>query len=920
VIRLRLAAAALAACVVLVAPAAAQASLTVTTSTAQAGAPAQVTINASFASSPSSVVLHLPAGLVGNPGPFAQCTETQFQNNACPTASQVGTASANNGLASGGVFNMVPRGDEPARLGITATAVLLFSAHNEASVSVRPDGGLDSTISSLQTTLGQNITQLSLTLKSSFITMPTSCGTKTTTIEAPPNARQSGSFTTSGCAAVPFTPGAGLSATNTQRTQPTGATVTLTVPDGGNPHQSHVRRAQVKLPVGTTLSPGVANGLVACSASQFAASKCPAASRIGSVSFNTPLIAKALGGTVFFGQPANGVYPLLVAVDDQGVHLKLTGQVTLDQKTGQITTVFDDLPQVPFTSFALTFQGGDRGVLANPPSCGAKTMTATLTPWSGQAPVTAPASYSVTGCTSPTPFRPTLAVKSDSTLAGRPSGALAITISRPDGDQDFGGVETNLPPGLAGKLSGVPVCGEARAASGTCSPDTRLGSVTALVGSGGAPVKLAGTVYLTGPSQGGVAGLAIVIPSKVGPVDLGTVVIRAGLLLRSSDGGVTVRTAPLPPLVGGVPVSVRSLTLSLDRPGFGVNPSGCDPRTVTANLTGSEGGQATATAPYRATDCAGLKYQPKLSASVDRQGPKGSRGNPALRTSIAIPAGQSSTRRAEVVLPKRMLLDLPRIKAVCTLDQAAADTCPKASQIGSASARSPLLPVGLSGPVNLVQVAGSLFPGLRLSLNGPVSLRLSGALDLTHGVTAVFDGLPDVPLSRFDLSFKGGGPLKVSGHPCTDGPLKLAGHLTGHNGKTVSSPATASVRGCPATAALKFGKGRRPALRLKAGHGRDAKRLRSLKLTLPKGLRAGAAAAKRLKVTHDGGKRVKRSAITVTTHAITVKLPKSEQATLTIPRHALQGRPKARATVRLVRTNGKRFTLHPKAGRLRVKR
>jgi hypothetical protein len=912
--RPRLAAAALAACLFLAAPAAAQASFTVTPSTTQAGAPAQVGIHVDFAKNPAghSLTLHLPAGLVGNPGPFAKCTEAQFTSlTGCPASSQVGSASAN-GLASGGVFNMAPHGDEPARLGIVVNLGLpiLPLARNEASVTVRPDGGLDSTISNLSSPLA--VTSLDLTLNANFATLPTSCGSKTTRIEAPPNAAQSASFTVGGCGAVPFAPKAALSATNPQRTQPTGATVTLTVPDGGNPRQSHVKRAVVKLPVGTTLSPGVANGLVACSASQFAASKCPAAAQIGSVSFVTPLIG-TLGGKVFFGQPANGDYPLLVAINDHGVHLNLTGHVSLDSGTGQITTVFDNLPQVPFTSFALTFQGGNQGVLANPSSCGAKTMTATLTPWSGNAAVTAPASYTVTGCAGPTPFRPSLAVKSDSTLAGRPSGALAITISRPDGDQDFGAVETNLPPGLAGKLTGVPLCSEAHAKAGTCSSDTRLGSVSALVGTGGAPVRLKGVVYLTGPAEGGVAGLAIVIPGKVGPVDLGTVVIRAGLLLRSSDGGVTVRTAPLPPLVGGVPVSVRSLTLSLDRPGFGINPSGCDARTVTANLTGSEGAQATATAPYQATDCAGLKYQPKFTASVDARGPKGARRNPTLRTSIRIPAGQSSTRRAQVILPKRMALDLPAVKAVCTLAQAAADTCPKASQIGSASARTPLLPVGLSGPVDLVQVQGSLLPGLRLSLNGPVSLRLSGTL---QGVNALFDGLPDVPLSRFDLKFSGGGPVRVMGNPCTGTALKFAGHLTGHNGKTVASPTTAVVRNCPATAALALSKGRRPALRLKADHGRSAKRLKSLKLTLPKGLRASRATAGRVKVTQ-GGKRVKAKAIKVTARAITVKLRRAQRATVTVPRGALKGRPKGRASVRLVRTNGKRFTLHPKAARLR---
>jgi uncharacterized protein YcnI len=918
--RLRLLAATLAAAASLAAvPAAAQASFTVTPDTTQAGAASQVVIHTDFATDPTGgpLTLRLPAGLVGNPQPFARCSETQFRNDQCPAGSQVGSASAN-GLASGGVYNLAPQGDEPARLGIVVTLLGILTAHNEASVKVRPDGGLDSTIASVQTTQGipVAISSLDLTLDSDFATLPTSCGAHTTTIQSTGQA-QSASFSTTGCGAVPFAPTAGLTATNTQRTRPTGATVTLRVPSGGDPRQSHVRRASVALPQGVTLSPGVANGLQACTAGQFAGSACPAASQIGSVSFNTPLIAQALAGKVYFGQPAGGAYPLLVAVDDQGVHLKLTGTATLDPATGQITTVFDDLPQVPFTAFALTFQGGDRGLLANPSSCGSRTMTATLTPWSGGPAVAARASYAVTGCPAGgVPFRPTLAVSSASRLAGRPTGGLAITIARPDGDQDLGSVETALPPGLAGKLTGVPACPEAQAATGDCPAATRLGSVSALVGSGGAPVSLAGTVYLTGPAVGGLAGMAIVIPGRVGPVDLGTVVVRAGLLLRPADGGVTVRTAPLPPLVGGVPVSVRSLTLDLDRPGFGLNPSGCDVRTVTASLSGTEGATATATAPYQATDCSGLAYEPTLTASLDRQGPRGRRHEPALRTSIRIPAGQSATRKVVVALPQRLTLDPSAIKSVCTTAQAAADACPAASRVGSVSARTPLLPIGFSGPVQLVEVPGALLPGLRLALNGPTQLRLSGALDLGKGISAVFDDLPDVPLSQLDLTFAGGGPLRLVGASCTGGRLKLAGTLTGHNGKQASAPATARIRGCPATAAVALSSGSRPALRLKLGHGRDAKRLRRVVLGLPKGMSARKGAG-RVRLTRDGGHRVRAKAVKVARRSITLTLPASRSATLRLDRGVLRGRPHGRAVVRLVRTNGKRFTVRATVKRLR---
>ena len=136
-----------------------------------------------------------------------------------------------------------------------------------------------------------------------------------------------------------------------------------------------MRRTDIVLPVGTTLSPGVANGLVACTQAQFDATDCPAASQVGTVSFATPLLP-TLAGKVFFGDN----FRLYIVVAGSGVLVKLAGDVRLDPATGQITTVFDNLPQVPFTTFAFSFQGGPRAVLSNPTTCGEKTAAALLTP------------------------------------------------------------------------------------------------------------------------------------------------------------------------------------------------------------------------------------------------------------------------------------------------------------------------------------------------------------------------------------------------------------------------------------------------------------------------------------------------------------------------------------------------------------
>ena len=825
-----------------------------------------------------------------------------------------------NATATGFVYNVVPNADEPARLGVILSA---FAGIGQVpplpvEVALRPDGGLDTTIRDIPTTvagLPTVINSMDLHLGGAtaptFMTTPTHCAVKTTVLEAVTRADMThsaqSSFTPTDCAAVPFAPAAGIAVADHAQTKPSAYTVSLSLPDGGDPRQSHVRRAAVVLPEGTTLSPGVADGLVACSAAQFAGAGCPAASQIGSVAFVTPLIG-TLAGKVYFGTPAGGTYPALVAVDDHGVRLRLTGAVTLDSRTGRISTVFDDLPQVPFTSFALSFQGGDRAVLANPATCGSKALAATLTPWSGGPAKTATAAFTVTGCPAGgIPFRPALSVASDSTAAGRPTGALSITIARPDGDQDLARVETRLPPGLAASLSGVPVCDDAAATTGACPVATRLGAVTAQVGSGGHPVTLGGSVYLTGPAEGGLAGLAIVLPGRVGPVDLGTVVVRAGLLLRPEDGGVTVRTAPLPALVGGVPVSIRSLTLRLDRPGFAVNPSSCAPQTVVAALTGAGGGAATASAPYQATDCAGLAFAPQLSASIDALGPKGATRQPAFRTVITVPPGHAATSAATVALavavqPRRGG-DPRRLPGA----QQAQDACPPGSQVGTVTAETPLLPVPLSGPVYVAERPGEFLPGLRLALGGPVQLRLNGTLSLAPtGLISTFAGIPDVPLSRFELTFAAGGPLQVKGDPCTGALMRTTGTLTGHNGAQATAPARVTVRGCGVTGSARVSRARRPALRLVVRKGRDAARLRSVRVVLP-------VRATHLRASADG-RRLARKAIRVHGRTVTLRLSRAGTVTLT---GRLAARPRRALHIQATRVTGKRSKLSLRAARLR---
>jgi hypothetical protein len=109
------------------------------------------------------VSAELPPGFIGNPTPFAQCTDAQFAKdvkvegqpiNACPAASAIGvtTVTFNEpnalhfGTVTAPVFNMVPRTGEPARFGFKAAGIV--AAFLDTSLRSGTDYGV--TVSSLQ--------------------------------------------------------------------------------------------------------------------------------------------------------------------------------------------------------------------------------------------------------------------------------------------------------------------------------------------------------------------------------------------------------------------------------------------------------------------------------------------------------------------------------------------------------------------------------------------------------------------------------------------------------------------------------------------------------------------------------------------------------------------------------------------------
>jgi hypothetical protein len=130
--------------------------------------------------------------------------------------------------------------------------------------------------------------------------------------------------------------------------------------------------------------------------------------------------------------------------------------------------------------------------------------------------------------------------------------------------------------------------------------------------------------------------------------------------------------------------------------------------------------------------------------------------NPRLRAVLLPQAGDANIARAATILPPSLILDQGNLSKVCTRVQFAAHDCPKNSIYGHATAFSPLLDDPVQGPVYL-RSSDNPLPDLVAALNGQVDVELSSRTDSTRGrIRSTFDLVPDVPVSKFVLTLRGG--------------------------------------------------------------------------------------------------------------------------------------------------------------------
>ncbi len=809
-----------------------------------------------------SIVFNLPQGLVGNPQAVDQCRADYLTaHNYCPADTQVGVLRytlAGFPLGYTPIYNMVAQNGRPAELGFENVKVAFLQVHILASVRTGSDYGITTTVPALPTdlrVLDNNATIWGVPTDSShdsergfaffgaggclnpftgpggscvshapphpFLSNPTVCNTDEGVSFTADSWEHQGLFLPLltdtpqqmiGCDKLPFAPRLSMAPVSSEAGEPSGYQVDLNVPQSDSPFvpaTAHVKRVSVTLPEGVIVSPSAADGLQGCSDAQIGIDNsneptCPDASKIGTVEIRTPLLPDPIEGSVYQGtQTPTQLIRVFLVAEGHGVLIKLPGSVSLDPDTGQITSVFDNNPQLPFDSFSLHFKGGVRAPLANPRTCGTKTMTSAITAWAGQT-VTGSSSFQVTkgGSSScpPLGFTPDFHAGVSNPVGGS-SSPFTLHVGRDDDDQQFRSVAVEFPRGLLAKVAGVPLCGAIDAAAGTCGAASRIGTVTTSAGPGSNPFFLQGRAYLTNGYNGGDFGLSIVVPAKAGPIDLGNVVVRASIDVRD-DGSIRVLSDPVPRILQGIPLQVRSIQVDVDRSKFMVNPTNCDTTSVKGQISSLEGTVANVSSRFQLTGCGALPFKPRLSIAVGRKGhTTRGRSTPVTATLTQTP-GQAGVKSVQVLLPLALNALLPVVEKACTMAEFHAGNCEKA-RAGSAVAVTPLLKDPLKGSVYFVKTAkkGAL-PNLVVALRGLVDIDLTGHITIPDNgqLGTDFAAVPDVPITKFTLSLTDGshGPVGIVDNLCGAKARKqhVAITITGQNGKQVQSSPHLHIHGC----------------------------------------------------------------------------------------------------------------------------
>ncbi len=805
----------------------------------QAGSHANLRVRFDFSKDPVSnhveanvkdIRVALPVGFVGNPNEVKTCPVSRLIQvgdvtlSDCPLEDQIGVATVITGTGTyvSPVFNMVHASEIPGLFGMNVNGAPVF-----IEPTIRP-GDYGVTGLSAQTSQAERVESIDLTiwgvpadhgtgapLRRPFLSSPTNClGPVSFGIEAnswQDPATSSGKvigadadgvpFVFTGCYRLGFEPSIVAQPGTHRAHAPAGLNIAFKVPQNEGPDglaSAHVRKVTTSFPQGVTVSTSAVAGLGACSPAQIALGtnavpSCPDNSKIGNVTIKSQLLGDPLEGEVVlasqYDNPFNSIFAIYVFAQGPGFYLKFPGELHVDKQSGRLTTVFDNLPQLPFEEVNLDFRGGPTAPLTTPDACGTYRTHSEFTSWASPTPVVFDDPMIIDeNCAGGGAFNPVLQAGVANPVAGANS-PLTLRIRREDGEQNLSRLEFVLPEGELAKLKGVEVCPEAQVATGNCAKAAQVGISTTAIGTGAFPLfvpqpgKDPTALYLAGPYKGAPYSLLTKVPAQSGPFDFGDILVRTAIDINPVTTRVIAKSDPLPQILEGVPIQYRDVRIEVQKPDFTINPTSCEQRAVTTTITSVNGALAHPSVPSKVGDCGALGFKPSLGFKLSGGNNRGD--FQGFTVTFKTRAQDSNLAGVSVTLPHAEFLEQSHIKTVCTRVQFAAKNCPKDSIYGYASAQTPLLDKKLQGPVYLRSSSHAL-PDIVAELNGQFNIELAGRIGAYKGgrIKNTFEVVPDAPVRKFVVKLNGGKQslLVNSRNLCLE-PIRAEVKMIGQNGR-----------------------------------------------------------------------------------------------------------------------------------------
>ncbi len=777
------------------------------------------------------VVTKLPQGFVGNPRAVPEtCPEVGMIPKAtCPAGSIVGGITLETEVTTFPdlpVYAVEPERGEVATFGFGLRSpevayVLTPELHAQdgyavsvasAPVSKTPElygaqvtlcgFGVKVDFNSLPPFKGCKKPTESGSFKVPFLTNPTNCREAPKTVVLADSWEHPGEYAEAqssnppltGCGEVSFEPELELAPSSNRADSPTGLDVEVTMDQEGleskkGTAQASIARSVVTLPQGMALNPTAAEGLDACTSAQIGIGNddpptCPAASKVGTVEVETPLLEEALPGTVYVAKqgdnPFGSLLGLYLVIDSEryGILIKLAGKVTADPQSGQLTTTFDRIPEAPVSKLTLHLNSGERAPLLTPAKCGRYEIHSEFTPWNESPPLVEDSSFKVSKGPNGGPCPSgNLETSLKGRLADPTAGATSpfdLQLSREDGTQRLSSLQLTMPPGLTGYLKGIPYCpdsalasisgaegtGAKELASPACPQASQIGSLSVGAGAGAHPFYVnTAKAYLAGPYKGAPLSIAVIAPAVAGPFDLGTVVVRNAAYLDPETAVITLKADPLPTILHGIPLDLRDIRVNVDRPHFILAPTSCEAKSLDAILGGSEGASQSLADRFQVGGCERLGFKPKLDLRLFGKTNRGA--FPGLRATYKARPGDANLKGLVLRFPRSEFIEQGHFRTICTRVQWAAGAgngtqCPKGSVYGHVRAFTPLLDNPLEGSVYLRSSSHQL-PDVVFALRGQVDAEVAVRVDsVKGGLRSTVTDAPDVPVSKVVLSMQGG--------------------------------------------------------------------------------------------------------------------------------------------------------------------